>query len=193
MANMSQRAKPQFGNRAGPALRQASGRAAAAKPPAGPASNYSMTAIVEEQGKQRNLLLVIAAVVCAALGWIYFSVFNEESINGKIITSAEECASFGSVGIDNCTEMWTRSAKIHADTAPAYPQREQCEQIHGAGRCIQAERSKVAARQTRFIPAMAAFVATRTPAGDIALSPLYRNPGDGPDQWRKVGPPVEKS
>jgi uncharacterized protein YgiB involved in biofilm formation len=191
VAGMSQGVKPQFGNRSNGA--PAPGRTAAAKASLSAGSNYSMTAMLDEQSRQRTLMIVMAVGLCAILGWVYFNLFSEESIDGKILTSAQECASFGSVSIEDCTDLWNRAVKLHADTAPAYLKIEQCEQAHGAGRCRQAERSTIAARQTKFIPNMAAFMVERAPSGDMSLSPLYRDPKDGPDQWRKVGPAPAKS
>ena len=193
MAGMSQGVKPQFGHRHSGPGGAAPGRAAAARASTAAASNYSMTALLDEQSRRRTLLMVIAAALCALFAWVYFSMFSEESIDGKILTSAQECASFGSASIEDCTDLWNRAVKIHADTAPAYPKMAQCEQAHGAGRCRQAEKSSIAARQSMFIPAMAAFMVERKPKGEISLSPLYRDPKDGPNQWRKVALPAAKS
>lgn len=193
MAGMSQGVKPQFGHRNSGAGGAARGRGAAAPASTSAGSNYSMTALLDEQSRQRTLMIVIAVAVCALLGWVYFSLFNEESIDGKILTSPQECASFGSASIEDCTDLWNRAAKIHADTAPAYVKIELCEQVHGAGRCRQAERSTIASRQSNFIPAMAAFMVERAASGAVSLSPLYRDPKDGPDQWRKVALPAAKS
>lgn len=191
MAGMSQGVKPQFGNRNSGVRGVA--RAPAAKASTSAGSDYSMTALLDEQSRQRTLMVVMAVGLCAILGWVYFSLFSEESIDGKILTSAQECASFGSASIEDCTDLWNRAVKIHADTAPAYLKIEQCEQVHGTGRCRPAERSSIAARQTQFIPNMSAFMVERTATGEMSLSPLYRDPKDGPDQWRKVGPVPAKS
>jgi uncharacterized protein YgiB involved in biofilm formation len=192
VAGMSQGVKPQFGNRNGGAPGRSPDPAAAAKASSS-AGSYSMTAMLDEQSRQRTLMVVMAVGLCAMLGWVYFNLFSEESIDGKILTSTQECASFGSASIEDCTDLWNRAVKLHADTAPSYLKIEQCEQVHGAGRCRLAERSTIATRQTKFIPNMAAFMVERAPSGDISLSPLYRDPKDGPDQWRKVGPATAKS
>jgi uncharacterized protein YgiB involved in biofilm formation len=188
---MSQGVKPQFGNRNSGVAGMA--RTPAAKASASAGSDYSMTALLDEESRKRTLTIVMVVGLCAILGWVYLSLFSEESIEGKILTSPQECASFGSASIEDCTDLWNRAVKIHADTAPAYPKIEQCEQAHGAGRCRQAERSSIASRQTKFIPNMSAFMVERTAAGEVSLSPLYRDPKDGPDQWRKVGPAPAKS
>ncbi|WP_139267475.1 MULTISPECIES: DUF1190 domain-containing protein [unclassified Beijerinckia] len=173
----------QFGNRrpggvAAPPVRTAK---------SGARVGASMTDVFDEQNRTR--LMIIGGAVAAVLlvGWAYFSLLSAESIDGKVLRSPDECASFGSAKIDDCTELWRQGLIQHANTAPAYETSEACERNHGAGRCALASRSTIANRQNKFIPAMMAIMPVAS-ANGWAVTPLYRNPGDGPDQWRQTLP-----
>jgi len=172
----------QFGNRR-PGAPIASPARTATK--SGARIGASMTEVFDEQNRVR--LIVIGSGVAALLlvGWAYFSLLSAETIDGKVLRSPDECASFGSTKIEDCTELWRQGLIRHANTAPAYETSEACERNHGAGRCAPASRSTIASRQNKFIPAMTAILPTASPSG-LVVTPLYRNPGDGPDQWRQV-------
>lgn len=144
-----------------------------------------MTDLFEQENRSR--LMLIGGVVVGLLfaGWTYLHLFSSEPVEGKVLTSPDQCASYGSLGIDECTELWRLALIKHANTAPGYETVEACERNHGAGRCSPATRATVATRQDKFIPAMVAIMPVATPNG-LAATPLYRDPGDKPDHWRQV-------
>lgn len=145
----------------------------------------SMTEMLEAENRSRLMMIGGGAVALLMAGWAYLHLFSVTPIDGKVLTSPDECAAFGSAGIDECTELWRQGLIKHANTAPAYPTIEACERNHGAGRCVSANRSTIAERQGRFTPAMVAILPVAAPTG-LTVTPLYRDPGDGPDQWRQV-------
>lgn len=147
----------------------------------------SMTEVFDEQNRARLMMIGGGVAAVLLVGWAYFSLLSAESIDGKVLRSPDECASFGSTKIDDCTELWQAALIKHANTAPAYETSEVCERNHGAGRCVLAGRSTIASRQKKFIPAMMAIMPVASESG-WTVTPLYRDPGDGPDQWRQIVP-----
>ena len=172
----------QFGNRrpgGSVAPRQAG------KSSSGARIGASMTEVFEEQNRSRLFIFGGAAVALLLVGWTYLTLFSTQSIENKVLTSPEQCASFGSVGIDECRELWRQGLVQHANTAPVYETAAACERNHGQGRCVAASRSTIADRQGKFIPGMVAIMPVNSSHG-WTVTPLYRDPGDGPEQWRQV-------
>jgi len=104
----------------------------------------------------------------------------EEKVDALQYSSAEACIVGGELSEADCQAGFAAAQKDHAQVAPKYQSRQDCEAEHGAAACQQpAQQQQASSGGGLWMPLMIGYMMGRAMSGPVAAQPLYRSSSAG--------------
>ena len=115
-------------------------------------------------------------------------------INGQVFKDEAECQKTYSAEV--CHKTFEESKKIHAQTAPKFNSKEECEKLHGVGKCTESPHSSGGGGGI-FMPMMMGYMLGNMLGGRPTASPIMAGTAGvaaGASPWASRAPaaPVQR-
>lgn len=117
------------------------------------------------------------ALVMIGTSAIALSACDDNDVEAEIYSSLGECVQQSEMTDSDCRHGYLDARRQHADVAPKFASKQECEAAFGAGNCESAPQQSSGG--SLFMPLMMGYMlGSMTSAGHVTPQPLYRTAGD---------------
>lgn len=132
--------------------------------------------------RKRTLVISLLALGAGAVTIGNFTGSGSSSSDTRTYRSIGQCEADRLLTAAECATQFQQAKQAHERAAPAFANRADCEKEFGANNCAQPTTNP--ARQTSYLPIMAAYLIGRRAAGGYQAAPMFRRPGDPAGEYR---------